>query len=535
MYSLGIEFSTQSVKLVVLDLGKSRTVYTGKFDYDTTFPQYKTAGGILAADSPHIRHTSPYLMIEALDYAFQKLKEETVDLSRVKVIKADGMQHCTMYSDGSFAEAVGSLRPGKGLLEQLRGSISRKTSPIWEDRSTGAEAEFLTKALSTSGGVENLTGNRSELRFPAVQIMKWAKESPEEYKATANIFLLSAFLTSLLAGKVAPVDTGDGWGTNLNSLDIDNPGWNKTVLDVVDGYLKGLGLSGGVERKIGAMDHYDAPVGKVNAYFADTYGVDREAVVLAGTGDNPATLLGCGGQTVISLGSSYTVNGVMREVVPSRNGEYNVFGYTKGAAMALSVITNGGKLHETFLRKYIASAGEEALTKSDWEKYGKAAGEAVLAEDEKLMLPYLFDESVPLCKSGIVREDFTDEDAKTNIRALYLSQALSLKLHSTHLSRMKSFCIVAGGSKERFFRQILTDLFNAETFTIENADFAAPLGCAVSGARHALNTTYARAAEQFVVKDEQSLLTPMKENVAKADALVERYKRLETRHVKQTG
>lgn len=55
--------------------------------------------------------------------------------------------------------------------------------------------------------------------------MKWAKENPSEYKETAHIFLLSSFITSVLAGKIAPVDTGDGWGTNLNSINI------KTVLE----------------------------------------------------------------------------------------------------------------------------------------------------------------------------------------------------------------------------------------------------------------------------------------------------------------
>jgi len=34
--------------------------------------------------------------------------------------------------------------------------------------------------------------------------------------------------------------------------------------------------------------------------------VNPDAVVLAGTGDNPATLPGCGGRLVISLGSSYS-------------------------------------------------------------------------------------------------------------------------------------------------------------------------------------------------------------------------------------
>ena len=90
----------------------------------------------------------------------------------------------------------------------------------------------------------------------------------------------------------------------------------------------------------------------------------------------------------------------MEEIRPSPTGEYNVFGYA-GSAMALSVITNGGKVHDHFLHQYIPTC--------DWESYARAAGNFLIAEDEKLMLPYLFDESVPVRKRGIVRDSFNED------------------------------------------------------------------------------------------------------------------------------
>jgi hypothetical protein len=50
-----------------------------------------------------------------------------------------------------------------------------------------------------------------------------------------------------------------------------------------------------------------------------------------------------------------------------------------------------------------------------------------------------------------------------------------------------------------------------------------------------LNTGYEQAADLFVVKDKKSVLKPIKENVAKAEKLLERYRQLETNHVKQMG
>jgi len=513
--------------MVVLDLDNYHAVYTDSFDYGGTFPEYETEGGVLFSKKPEIRHTSPFMLIEALDFAFSTLDREGVDLSLIQAIKIDGMQHCTVYADPSFGKRINSLSPEKNLLDQIGPAITRKTSPIWEDRSPLEEAEYLTEFFKDKGGINHITGNRAELRFPAAQILKWTKESPDEYERTSNIFLLSAFLTSILAGRIAPVDTGDGWGTNLNHLDVDNPGWSKDVLSLSDIWLRNHGLSMPLEEKVGFITHYDAVVGKISRYFNKRFNVNPNATVLVGTGDNPATLLGCGGHAVISLGSSYTVNGVMKDIIPSSTGEYNIFGYTPGNAMALSVFTNGGKVHDYFLKKYITASEDNGLIKESWDSYVLAAGDPLLAENENLMLPFLQDESVPLIKKGIVRDGFGEDNANANIRALTMSQALSLKLHSGHLGDVDSICIVGGGSGNRFLNQIISDVFNAKIYRIKNAGYAAPFGCAISGAKSVLGISYDEAAEKFVEKDESSYLNPIKENIPKSRALCERYKRLE--------
>jgi len=132
-YALGMDFSTQSVKMVVLDVVDAEDVYAGNFEYDTVFAHYGTQGGVLPAERPETRHTSPFMLIEALDLAFRRLRDVGVDLGCVKALKVDAMQHCTVYTDGSFAELVTALDPSQQLLPQLRPSITRKTSPIWEN------------------------------------------------------------------------------------------------------------------------------------------------------------------------------------------------------------------------------------------------------------------------------------------------------------------------------------------------------------------------------------------------------------------
>jgi xylulokinase len=524
-----MDFGTQSVKFVVLNVHDAEIVLADSIDYDTALPHYGTRGGVLPAEDPETRHTSPFMLIEALGLAFDRLNERGIELACVRAAKVDAMQHCTVCADASFGQRLAALVPDENLLPQLGPSISRKTSPIWEDRSPVDEAAYLTKALEEQGSIQALTGNRAELRFPAAQILRWATLSPDEYFRTAHIFLLSSFLTSVLAGKVAPVDTGDGWGTNLNTADIDHPGWSDAAVEAAEKYLQVQEAGSSLLEKLGEMVHYDTVLGRINPYFARRYGIDPEAIVMAGTGDNPATLLGCGGHAVISLGSSYTVNGVMKDVIPSETGEYNVFGYSPGSAMALTVQTNGAKVHESFVDRYIRQGRSGTVTDKDWETYVNAAGEPIILEGEKLMLPYLMDESVPLRPKGIVREGFDEQDARANIRALHISQVLSLKLHSGHLSHPGSVCVVGGAAGNRFLKQLIADVFDARTYTIRHAGFAAALGCAISCARSILDSSYEEAAARFVQVDEASFSDPIRENTSASQTLLQRYEMLERR------
>ncbi|MBN2158482.1 MAG: hypothetical protein JW807_03730 [Spirochaetes bacterium] len=528
MLSLGIEFSTQSVKMIVVDPASGDVVHAGAFDYDSVFPSYGTDRGVLTSVKPELRHTSPLMMLEAIDAAFSRLAGGGLDMRSIGAVKVDAMQHCTVYAGREFECAVRALDPRMTLLEQLGPSLTRKASPIWEDRSTTEEARFLEERFASRGGIAALTGNRAELRFPAAQIMKWAKESPDEYARTSRIFLLSAFVTSVLSGSIVPVDTGDGWGTNLNSLDIDHPGWSEDAIAASDTYLKGAGRLSSLAGKLGSMCHYDDLVGSIAHYFTAKYGITAGAIVLAGTGDNPATLLGCGGAAVISLGSSYTVNGIMERPVPSETGEYNIFGYTRGRTMALSVITNGSKIHDHFMEEYMLKHDKRNPTPVEWNEYISAAGSPFLSPDEPLLLPYLLDESVPMRKRGIARDGLSEQDPAANIRALHLSQALSLRLHSSHMGRAASLCLVGGGSRNRLMKQLLADLFRAEVYSTGDAAYAAPLGCAISGMRALLGISYEEAVDRVVRRDQSSLCRPLKENSETVDVLLLRYKKLES-------
>lgn len=518
--TLGLELSTQSAKMVVLD-DKKNVIYTKTLSYDRRFPAYQTEGGVLASARGE-RHTSPYMLVGALEACFQQMKEDGVELHRIDALKLDAMQHCTVYLGEGF-EALLELSArdtGKALIDLFRERkvFTRETSPIWEDRTTARETDELTQLLKPLGGIVRLTGNRAEKRFPAAQILKWMKENPGEYSRTRHILLLSAFATSLLTGKISPVDTGDGWGTNLNTLDIERPSFDSRITSSIQSFLHAKSLQG----VLAGMVAYDQPVGRINRYFSRRYGVNPDAVVLAGTGDNPATLLGCGAGLVLSLGSSYTLNGVQKTVSPS-NGEDNVFGFIPGKSMSLVCFTNGGKLHKEFLRKYVLE-GEE-IAAEDWAEYERIA--ATKGFGRHLMLPYLLPESVPVAPAGIVRQGFDESDAPKNISALYFSQMAALRIHSRHMEIPTEICLAAGGGNSQVMRQLAANIFDRMVYTIRNAEYAAPLGCAISGMRFVLGISYGEAARRFVQKIPESVTHPVKSEVKRLKPAVEAYSRFE--------
>lgn len=539
--AIGIELSTQSAKWIALDTGTAEVIGSASIVYDERFPSYQTIGGVLQNPDPQRRESPTAMFLEALDAVFSSMVDHEIALSRVAAIKCDAQQHATVYAGDQLPRSLATLDPSSSLADALQSYLTRKNSPIWEDRTTETEARALSERLLRDGGIRSVTGNRAELRFPAAQILKWAKEAPAQYAKTSHIMLLSSFVTSVLSGGVAPVDTGDGWGTNLNAIDISDPGFSETAVNALAAQLatdireSGLQTSSSVpledqyrdmlNGQIGRMVAYDKPIGLVSSYFVEKYGLSPDTAVLAGTGDNPATLLGCGDGALISLGSSYTVCGPMTEIHPENDVSFNVFGYRPGLAMALAVITNGGKLHQQFCDLYAAG---------DWGRYAELAGSVEIDPDkEVLMLPYLSDESVPVARAGIVRDGFNDSDGATNVRALHVSQVASLRLHSRHLAGVSRLCVVGGGASNRFMRQALADAFGVPTYTITNAGFAAPYGAAMSAARHVLDRPYEEITERFVKTDPESECQPTSRQIAAFEHIVSRYASLEANHVKR--
>jgi xylulokinase len=294
---LGLDSSTQSLSAIVIDYDARRVVYDHSLNFDKSLPHYGTQNGTLRSDDPLVVHSPPLMWVEALDSLFAQMKQDGVPLGDILAISGSGQQHGSVYLNARASNALARLNPAKSLVDNLRGVFSRSTSPIWMDSSTSAECAEIRDALGGIKATAEKTGSDAFERFTGPQIRRFYKTEPDNYAGTTSIALVSSFMASILAGKIAPIDHGDGAGMNL--MDIRRKTWLPQALKVTAPHLR---------RKLPSLVASSKVIGKVSPYFVGKFGLNPNTQALVWSGDNPCSVVGLGlieeGVVAISLGRS---------------------------------------------------------------------------------------------------------------------------------------------------------------------------------------------------------------------------------------
>ena len=468
---LGLDLSTQSLTAVVIDRSGD-FIEQFSINFDERYPSYKTEGGVLIGEDPTVAHSDPNMWMEALDHMLLLLKEK--ELTRhICSIAVSAQQHGSVYLNASTEKKLSSLNPSLSMSQQLNTIFSRSTAPIWMDSSTNAECREITEALGGDTAVAQLTGSRATERFAGPQIRKFWKEKPKDYENTAHIALISSFATSLLVGTIAPIDGGDGYGTNL--ADIQGSQWSGQALSATAPDLK---------ARLPKLVPQDEIVGNVSNYLTERFDFLPETAVVIGSGDNPCSLAGLGmigetGHQAISLGTSDTYFGYLPELAVSDQGEGHVFGTADGRYMALLCFKNGSLARETIKDRFNLS----------WVEFSDLLTDIRPGNNGKIMLPYFSPEITPLVLSPRVWRfgGLSESDAAGNVRAVVEAQIMSMYLHSEWMgTRPQTILVTAGGSENRGLLKVISQIFNAEVHSFEVKDSAA-LGAAIRAAHCRLN------------------------------------------------
>jgi xylulokinase len=510
---LGLDSSTQSLSALIIDLDMRKLIYEKSFNFDQTLPHYKTKNGVLPNRNPLIKHSSPLMWAEALDLVFSGMKKDGVALDQILAVSGSGQQHGSVYFNERITAALENLDAKKNLAENLKGVFARKTSPIWMDSSTAAECAEIRKKLGGIKYTASRTGSDAFERFTGPQIRKFFKTEPDAYGRTSSIALVSSFLASLLAGKIAPIDFGDGAGMNL--MDIRNHVWDMEALKATAPNLK---------KKLPELAPAGWVIGPVSAYFVNKYGLNPEARATVWTGDNPASVIGLGlikpGQIAVSLGTSDTFFGTMQKCRTDEDGEGHVFGSPAGGYLTLICFKNGSLAREKIRALYDIP---------DWKQFGDLLKQTPPGNDGGILLPWFEAEIVPrVNRPGIHRFDLDAKNAAANCRAIFEAQMLSMRLHSQWMNVAPEKIYATGGaSNDPALLQVMADVMNCRVLRIEVSKSAA-LGAALQAAHGWLtaagkNPKWEKLVAGFTAPVPGSEVRPNPKAVRIYDKLVKKY------------
>ena len=462
---LGLDSSTQSLtaSLIRAGDGAHETIAEYALPFDQTFPEFGTTNGVIRGDAPGVVAAPPLLWVTALDRMMGDLVGKWPrEMAELAAVSGSAQQHGSVYLHEDGLARLSSLNARESLASQLAGSFSRPLSPVWMDSSTTAECREIERAVGGKDVLARRTGSRAFERFTGPQIRAFAKRDPQSYRDTSRIHLVSSFMAALLAGGDAPIDYGDGSGMNL--MDVSTRTWWP---DAVEATAPGLA------EKLPPIQASWLQAGPLAAYWQQRYGLPA-ARVIPWSGDNPCSLIGSGlvveGRLAVSLGTSDTVCGMMRDFRMHDHGIGYVSASPTGEYMGTTTFMNGLLARERVRDMYGL----------DWARFSAALASTPAGNGGALMLPWFDPEITPhVSVPSVRRVRLAAANVDANVRAIVEAQMMAMANHTRWMSPGVSVIHATGGaSGNRAVLQVMANVFNADVVRSRTGNSAA-LGAAL--------------------------------------------------------
>lgn len=155
----GLDVSTQTRKLVVIDDNAKEVAYVTVVNYDRDLPHYNTKEGVIQGRPEGVSEADPRMWLEAVDRAFERAKRDGIPLAEVRCISVSGQQRGLVALDEND-------------------KLARPTSKLWNDYSTAGECEILTERV---GGLEAMleeVRNSHRPGYTAPKILHMVRHEP---------------------------------------------------------------------------------------------------------------------------------------------------------------------------------------------------------------------------------------------------------------------------------------------------------------------------------------------------------------------
>ena len=331
----------------------------------------------------------------------------------------------------------------------------------------------------------------------------------------ARIHLVSSYLASVLTGEHGPIDHADGSGMNL--MDLRTRSWSAAALDATASNLR---------SKLPPLVPSRHVVGTLAGRWCERFDLPALKLV-AWSGDNPCSLIGTGlvdeGQLAISLGTSDTIFGPIREPRVSAAGIGHVFASPTGEYMGITVFRNGSLARERVRDEF-------GLT---WDGFSAALRATAPGNDGAMMLPWFEPEITPaVSRAAPMRSGLDAAPPARHVRAIVEAQMMAMARHSEWMGvSPRTIHATGGASANREILQVMADVFDADVYRFDSTDSAA-LGAALRAWQADTNLSWTEVVDAFA-RPISNPVTPIRQNVSTYASLKPAYHAFEAAGLRQ--
>ncbi|NOR15172.1 MAG: hypothetical protein GQ544_05675 [Candidatus Aminicenantes bacterium] len=473
----GLDVSTQSCKLVVIDLDEETVAYTVTINYDQDLPHFGTQNGVIPGLESGISESEPGVWIEAVRLALGKLKDAGVALEHIRCLSVSGQQHGLVALDS-------------------QGNLSRNRSKLWNDFSTQEECALLTEA---AGGLEAMiqeVGNSQRAGYTAAKIYHMLRHEPENFARAKTFILVHNYVNWYLTGGVRVMEPGDASGTALWNPATGE--WSQKILRIIDP---------GLMDKLPPVKPSDQSIGPVSPVLVKELGFSPLCKIDAGSGDNMYGAVGTGnvrpGIVTISLGTSGTAYTFLEDAFIDPRGEIAAFCDSTGHFLPLLCVSN-------LANGYDALLAQSGISHAD---FSRLITQTQPGNAGRLLIPWYTGERTPDIPQaapvyfGFELDDFSPEVLS---RAILEGHVLNLFEGFRRMPVKPAEIRLTGGlSQSGDWCQTIADIFAAETVPAEGE------GAALGAALHAAWVWLKEEGEEIALEELVAPFVHLKESLRK--------------------
>lgn len=465
---LGIDCGTQGTKALLLDADSGRVLGHG------------SAGYAMHSGANGCREQAPADWLTAFAQATtQALASAGISGQQVQALGISGQQHGLVLVDDQGQV----LRPAK----------------LWCDTESATQNDRLLAWLGGPQGSLQRLGLAIAPGYTVSKLLWTLEQHPAVFDRIAHILLPHDYLNFWLTGR-ACAEYGDASGTGY--FDVRTRSWDLGLLQHID-------PSGRLQRALPTLIQAREPVGKVLPEVARQLGINPNAVVASGGGDNMMGAIGTGniesGNITMSLGSSGTVYAFSTQPIVSEEPAVATFCSSTDGWLPLICTMN--------LTNVTGAVRE--LLQLDLAGFNQQVASAPIGAEGVHMLPFLNGERVPALPhasgslAGLTTANLTAANlCRAAVEGTTYGLRYGLDLLREAGLQSQSIRLIGGGAKSPVWRQIVADIMQTPLACTREPE-AAALGAAIQAAWCVGTEDLAQLCQRCVQLDPSSDTEPL--------------------------